>query len=152
MTELNDEEWWQMLSTNLTGAFYCSRAAGRYMLNRGWGRVINVTCIYGVRGSVNHVAYAAAKGGLIQFSRALALEWAGGGVTVNALGLGWFEDQPQSQSAPPAEAIDQLKRAIPVQRLGIPMDVESVLVYLASDASRYFTGQCIWLDGGILCR
>jgi NAD(P)-dependent dehydrogenase (short-subunit alcohol dehydrogenase family) len=152
MTELGDEEWRQILSTNLTGAFYCARAAGRYMLNRGWGRVINVTCIYGARGSVNHAAYAAAKGGLIQFSQALALEWAEGGVTVNTLGLGWFEDHPQPQSAPPPEALEQLKRAIPVQRLGLPMDVESVLVYLASDASRYFTGQSIWLDGGILCR
>jgi NAD(P)-dependent dehydrogenase (short-subunit alcohol dehydrogenase family) len=149
-TELSDQEWGQILATNLTGAFYCVRAAGRYMLSRGWGRVINVTCIYGTRGSVNHAAYAAAKGGLMQFSRALALEWAKRGVTVNTLGIGWFEDQPQSQPEP--EAREQLKRAIPVQRLGLPTDVESVVVYLASDASRYYTGQSIWLDGGILCR
>jgi NAD(P)-dependent dehydrogenase (short-subunit alcohol dehydrogenase family) len=149
-TELSDEEWWQILATNLTGAFYCARAAGRYMLNRGWGRVINVTCIYGARGSVNHAAYAAAKGGLMQFSQALALEWAKRGVTVNTLGIGWFEDQLQSQPEP--ETREQLKRAIPVQRLGLPTDVESALVYLASDASRYYTGQSIWLDGGILCR
>ena len=97
VTELSDEEWRQILSTNLTGAFYCARAAGRHMLNRGWGRVINVTCIYGVRGSVNHAAYAAAKGGLMQFSQALALEWATRGVTVNTLGIGWFEDQPLPQ-------------------------------------------------------
>jgi NAD(P)-dependent dehydrogenase (short-subunit alcohol dehydrogenase family) len=148
--ELSDEEWGQSLATNLTGAFYCARAAGRYMLNRGWGRVINVTCIYGARGSVNHAAYAAAKGGLMQFSQALALEWAKRGVTVNTLGIGWFEDQPQSQPGP--EAREHLKRTIPVQRLGLPTDVESALVYLASDASRYYTGQNIWLDGGILCR
>jgi len=89
-TELSDEEWQQILATNLTGAFYCTRAAGRHMLNRGWGRVINVTCIYGTRGSVNHAAYAAAKGGLMQLSQALALEWAKQGVTVNTLGIGWF--------------------------------------------------------------
>jgi NAD(P)-dependent dehydrogenase (short-subunit alcohol dehydrogenase family) len=150
VTELSDEEWRQILSTNLTGAFYCARAAGRHMLNRGWGRVINVTCIYGVRGSVNHAAYAAAKGGLMQFSQALALEWATRGVTVNTLGIGWFTDQ--SQPRPEPEVREQLKRAIPVQRLGLATDVESVLVYLASDASRYYTGQSIWLDGGILCR
>jgi NAD(P)-dependent dehydrogenase (short-subunit alcohol dehydrogenase family) len=149
-TELSDEEWSQILTTNLTGAFYCTRAVGRYMLNRGWGRVINVTCIYGVRGSVNHAAYAAAKGGLMQFSQALALEWAKRGVTVNALGIGWFESPQELQTGP--EAIEQLKRAIPIRRLGLPEDVESVLVYLASDASRYLTGQNIWLDGGILCR
>jgi NAD(P)-dependent dehydrogenase (short-subunit alcohol dehydrogenase family) len=152
VTELDDDEWRQVLSTNLTSAFYCARAAGRYMLNRGWGRLINVTCIYGARGSVNHTAYAAAKGGLMQFSQALALEWAKGGVTVNTVGLGWFEDQLQSHPAPHPKALEQLKRAVPVQRLGLPTDVESVLVYLASDASRYFTGQIIWLDGGILCR
>jgi NAD(P)-dependent dehydrogenase (short-subunit alcohol dehydrogenase family) len=148
--ELGDEEWSQILHTNLTGAFYCARAVGRYMLKRGWGRVINVTCLYGTRGSVNHAAYAAAKGGLMQFSQALALEWAKRGVTVNALGIGWFESQEALRTN--SEAIEQLKRAIPVQRLGSPVDVESVLVYLASDASRYFTGQSIWLDGGILCR
>jgi NAD(P)-dependent dehydrogenase (short-subunit alcohol dehydrogenase family) len=149
-TELSDEEWSQILTTNLTGAFYCARAAGRYMLSRGWGRVINVSCIYGTRGSVNHAAYAAAKGGLLQFSQALALEWAKGGVTVNALGIGWFEHQRELQETP--EAVERLQRAIPARRLGLSSDVGSVLIYLSSEASRYFTGQSIWLDGGILCR
>jgi 3-oxoacyl-[acyl-carrier protein] reductase len=149
-TELKDKEWEQILATNLTGAFYCTRAAGRYMLDRGWGRVINVTCLYGTRGGVNHAAYAAAKGGLMQFSQALALEWAKRGVTVNSLGLGWFEGQPYPEPDP--QAVEQLRRAIPAQRFGLRTDVESVLVYLASDASRYYTGQNIWLDGGILCR
>jgi NAD(P)-dependent dehydrogenase (short-subunit alcohol dehydrogenase family) len=149
-TEVGDQEWTQILATNLTGAFYCARAAGRYMLDRGWGRVINIICIYGTRGSVNHTAYAVAKGGLMQLTQALALEWAKRGVTVNSLGVGWFEDQPHPQ--PESQAVEQLKRAIPVQRFGLPTDVESALVYLASDASRYYTGQSIWLDGGILCR
>jgi NAD(P)-dependent dehydrogenase (short-subunit alcohol dehydrogenase family) len=149
-TELGDEEWSQILTTNLTGAFYCARAAGQYMLSRGWGRVINVACLYGRRGSVNHVAYAAAQGGLLHLSRALALEWAKGGVTVNALGLGWFEDQ-RGMSADP-EARERLQRAIPGRRLGVSADLESALIYLSSEASRYFTGQSIWLDGGLLCR
>jgi NAD(P)-dependent dehydrogenase (short-subunit alcohol dehydrogenase family) len=149
-TELSDEEWARILGTNLTAAFYCARAAGRHMLKRGWGRVINVSCIYGVRGSVNHAAYAAAKGGLMQFTQALALEWATHGVTVNALGLGWFERAHELPDD--SAAIAQLKRAIPLQRLGSPADLEPVLIYLASEASRYYTGQSIWLDGGILCR
>jgi NAD(P)-dependent dehydrogenase (short-subunit alcohol dehydrogenase family) len=148
--ELTDEEWARVLDTNLTGAFYCARAAGRHMLKQGWGRVINVSCIYGVRGSVNHAAYAAAKGGLLQFTQALALEWATHGVTVNALGIGWFE--PTQASSADLAATAQQKRAVPVRRLGVPVDVEGVLIYLASDASRYCTGQSIWLDGGILCR
>jgi NAD(P)-dependent dehydrogenase (short-subunit alcohol dehydrogenase family) len=149
-TELGDEEWSLILNTNLSGAFYCARAAGRFMLHRGWGRVINVACIYGMRGSVSHAAYAAAKGGLMQLTQALALEWAKQGVTVNTLGIGWFEGQRDLQAY--SDAVERLKRAIPVRRLGSPADVESVLVYLASDASRYLTGQSIWLDGGILCR
>jgi NAD(P)-dependent dehydrogenase (short-subunit alcohol dehydrogenase family) len=148
-TDLSDEEWSQVLTTNLTGAFYCSRSAGRYMLRRGWGRVINVTCIYGVRGSVNHVAYATAKGGLLQFSQALALEWAKGGVTVNALGLGWFAHSNISTDPQRAE---QLQRAIPTRRLGLSSDLISALIYLSSEASRYFTGQSIWVEGGVLCR
>jgi NAD(P)-dependent dehydrogenase (short-subunit alcohol dehydrogenase family) len=150
VTELSDEEWQAILTTNLTGAFYCARAAGRYMIEHGWGRVINIACIYGARGSVKHAAYAAAKGGLMQLTQALALEWAKAGVTVNTLGIGWFENQLQGHVE--AEKYEQLRRTIPVQRLGVPQDLESVLIYLASDTSRYFTGQTIWLDGGILCR
>jgi 2-deoxy-D-gluconate 3-dehydrogenase len=149
-TEMNDEEWAQILTANLTGAFYCIRAAGRQMLTQGWGRVINIACLYGMRGSVNHAAYAAAKGGLIQLTQALALEWAERGVTVNVLGIGWFEDQQALQTNP--VEIERLKRAIPVRRLGLHTDIEALLVYLASDASRYLTGQNLWLDGGILCR
>ncbi|HXH13357.1 MAG TPA: SDR family oxidoreductase [Alphaproteobacteria bacterium] len=150
VTSILDQEWEQVLHTNLTGAFYCTRAVGRHMLGRGWGRVINVACVYGVRGSINHAAYAAAKGGLLQFTQALALEWARQGITVNALGLGWFEGQGELATQP--ETVERLQRAIPGRRLGHPSDLASALVYLASDASRYLTGQTIWLDGGILCR
>jgi NAD(P)-dependent dehydrogenase (short-subunit alcohol dehydrogenase family) len=149
-TVMSDEEWSQIIATNLTGAFYCARAAGRQMLKQGRGRVINVSCIYGVRGSVNHAAYAAAKGGVVQLTQALALEWAEWGVTVNALGIGWFEGQRELQTSP--DTTDRLRRAIPSLRLGLPADAESLLIYLASEASRYLTGQSIWLDGGILCR
>jgi NAD(P)-dependent dehydrogenase (short-subunit alcohol dehydrogenase family) len=148
--ELADHEWSQVLAVNLTGAFYCARAAGRWMLEHGWGRIINIACIYGARGSINHVGYAAAKGGVIQLTQALALEWAKQGVTVNTLGLGWLEGQ-EGRFAPP-ETVERLKRAIPALRLGRPGDIEPVLIYLSSEASRYLTGQTIWLDGGILCR
>lgn len=149
-TEIHDDEWEKVLGTNLTGAFYCARTAAQYMFERGWGRIINVACPYGVRGSINHAAHAAAKGGVLQLTQALALEWATQGVTVNALGIGWFEGQAETLFN--AETIERLERAIPVLRLGQPGDVEALLIYLASDASRYLTGQTIWLDGGILCR
>ena len=149
-TDLSDEEWGQVLNANLTGAFYCARAAGRHMLRQGWGRVINVACLHGIRGSGGHLAYASAKGGLLQFSQALALEWAHAGVTVNTLGLGWFESQWESAAVPQSK--EAIERAIPGRRLGASSDLESALIYLASEASRYFTGQSIWIDGGILCR
>jgi NAD(P)-dependent dehydrogenase (short-subunit alcohol dehydrogenase family) len=149
-TEMSDEEWSRILTTNLTGAFYCARAAGCLMLTQGWGRVINIACLYGVRGSINHAAYAAAKGGLMQLTQALALEWAHRGVTVNTLGVGWFEGQQELLANPKVR--ERVQRAIPGRRLGLPTDVEALLVYLASDASRYLTGQSLWLDGGILCR
>jgi 2-deoxy-D-gluconate 3-dehydrogenase len=149
-TELADQEWSRVVDANLTGTFYCARAAARYMLERAWGRVINVASIYGTRGSIKHAAYAAAKGGVIQLTQALALEWAKRGVTVNALGIGWFEWQRELLAH--TETLDRLTRAIPALRLGRPGDVEALLVYMASDASRYLTGQTIWLDGGILCR
>jgi len=148
--DVSDEEWAQALSTNLTGTFYCARAAGQLMQQRRWGRVINVACIYGIRGSINHVAWAAAKGGVLQLTQALALEWAKMGVTVNALGVGWFEGQQALQDQ--SERVESLKRAIPLARFGQPMHLQAALVYLASDASRYLTGQAIWLDGGVLCR
>jgi NAD(P)-dependent dehydrogenase (short-subunit alcohol dehydrogenase family) len=148
--EINDEEWTRILTANLTGAFYCARAVGRQMLSLGWGRIINISCIYGVRGSIAHPALAAAKGGLIQLTQALALEWAKQGVTVNTLGIGWFEEQRVHLGEPRVDS--RLLRAIPIGRFGLPEDVEASLIYLASDASRYLTGQSIWLDGGILCR
>lgn len=148
--EISDEEWSQVLTTNLTGAFYCTRAVGRHMLHQGWGRIINITCISGARGSINQSALAAAKGGLMQFTQALALEWAQSGVTVNALGVGWFERQEELQQN--SEAITRLQRAIPARRLGLPLDLETIILYLASSASNYLTGQTVWVDGGILCR
>lgn len=148
--DLGDAEWAQVLDTNLTGAFYCARAAGRLMIQSGYGRLVNVACHYGMRGSIGHSAYGAAKGGLLQLTQTLALEWARLGVTVNALGIGWFEGQEELRANP--TNADRLKRTIPLMRLGQPTDLETALVYLASDASRYLTGQTIWLDGGILCR
>jgi 2-deoxy-D-gluconate 3-dehydrogenase len=149
-TETTDEEWSQVLSTNLTGAFYCTRAVGRQMLLQRWGRIINITCLAGARGSINQAALAAAKGGLMQFTQALALEWARSGVTVNALGIGWLQRQEGVEQD--SETTTRLQRAIPARRFGLPSDLETTLVYLASNASNYLTGQTVWIDGGILCR
>jgi len=147
--ETSDEEWDRILSTNLTGAFYCARAVGRQMSSVGYGRIINVSCINGVRGSIAHPALAAAKGGLNQLTQALALEWAKQGITVNTLGLGWFEDQLVLQED--VNAKNRLQRAIPIGRFGLHGDIE-ISFFLASAASCYMTGQSICLDGGILCR
>jgi 2-deoxy-D-gluconate 3-dehydrogenase len=148
--DLDDEDWACVLRTNLTGTFYCARAAGRVMIHRGYGRIINIACLSGVRGSANHAAYAAAKGGVLQLTQALALEWATRGVTVNALGLGWIEGQQEGLADP--ERIEGLRRGIPLARLGQPRDLQAVLMYLASEGARYLTGQTIWIEGGWSCR
>lgn len=148
--DLGDDEWGQVLQLNLTGAFYCARAAGRWMIQRRYGRIINIACLHGMRGSINHAAYAAAKGGLLQLTRALALEWATFGVTVNALGIGWLEGQQELLDQP--ERAERLRRGVPLTRLAQPAEMQAALVYLASAGARYVTGAELWVEGGWSCR
>lgn len=148
--DLGDNEWAQVLHLNLTGAFYCVRAAGRWMIQQRYGRIINIACLHGSRGSIDHAAYAAAKGGLLQLTRALALEWATFGVTVNALGIGWLEGQQELLDQP--ERAERLRRGVPLNRLAHAGDAGAVVVYLASAGARYVTGAEVWVDGGWGCR
>jgi NAD(P)-dependent dehydrogenase (short-subunit alcohol dehydrogenase family) len=142
-------EWRRILDVNLTGPYLACRAAAGPMLAQGSGRIINIVSLLGERGMANGSAYCAAQGGVLNLTRALALEWARSGITVNAIGAGWTEGAGILEN----EAIQQqLMRYIPQKRLAQPDEIASAAVYLASDSTGFVTGQIIWIDGGMRSR
>ena len=148
--EVSDEEWNKVIAINLTGVFFLSRAAARQMLKQGKGKIINVTTGLGLRGLPNSAVYCASKGGVIQLTRALALEWAGQNICVNAIGCGWFADVPGPQQDETLRG--SLLRYLPMRRLGQPHEIGAVAVYLASDASDVVTGETVFVDGGVMAH
>ncbi len=150
LAETTLDEWQRVLTANLSTVFYACRAAAPVMLAQGKGRVINVTSILGDRGAINSTAYCAAKAGVINFTHALALEWARTGVTVNGIGVGFLEDVPgigQDESLKAA-----LAKYLPMHRLGRAEEIAGLAVYLASDASEFATSQTIFVEGGALAH
>ena len=145
---LTDEEWRRILDINLTSIMVGCRAIGRYFLDQGHGRVINVGSFAGQRNGANLSAYTAGKAGVEGLTRAVALEWAPYGVTVNCIAPGFFPDQEQLT---PEQLLEwqPLVDKVPIGRLGDVRDVGFIALYLASDASAYMTGQTICLDGGM---
>lgn len=142
------EEWNQVLTTNLTGPFLCTKAILPHLLRRQWGRVINISSIWGISGAAGESAYSAAKGGLITWTKALALELASSGITVNAIAPGAVDtDMLLHLSADDKAALTE---QIPARRLGSPEDIGSVAAFLASRGASYLTGQVISVNGGIL--
>lgn len=140
--ETSPEEWRRVIDTNLTGAFFCCQAVGPIMMRQGGGRIINISSRIGLQGAVNRAAYCASKGGLIQLTRALALEWAPYKILVNTIAPGLL-------NTPTAKAIQEEKTAlIPLKRAGEPEEVVSMVVYLGSEACTYMTGEVILIDGG----
>jgi len=144
---MKDEEWEKVLQVNLTGTFRLTRAAMRGMMKRRFGRVINITSIVGVTGNPGQANYAAAKAGLIGMSKSLAQELASRGITVNCVAPGFI-------ATPMTDALtDDQKKAIlgrvPADRLGMPDEIASGVVYLASDEAAYVTGQTLHINGGM---
>jgi NAD(P)-dependent dehydrogenase (short-subunit alcohol dehydrogenase family) len=117
------------------------------MLGQGNGRIINIASLLGERGLANGSAYCAAQAGVLNLTRALALEWARTGVTVNAIGAGWTEGMGIIGGE---EGRALLERYLPYRRLAKPEEICGMAVYLASDAAEYLTGQVVWVEGGAL--
>ena len=143
------EKWQKVIDVNLTGAFLFSQAAGREMLKRQYGRIINVSSIAGLHVSVNgphYAGYAASKAGLLGLTRELAGTWGRQGIRVNAIAPGFFPSRLTEAVLPKAEA--SLKANCPIPRAGVEGELKGVAVFLASDASNYVTGQTIVVDGG----
>lgn len=146
--DLSASEWAQVLQPNLTGAFLVAQQAARMMQNRG-GTIVNVASILGERVSKGLAAYAASKAGLIQLTKALALEWAAFDIRVNALAPGYIETD-LNRDFFASDAGQRLISRIPQKRLGQMHDLDGPLLLLCSDQSRYMTGAVIAVDGGHL--
>jgi NAD(P)-dependent dehydrogenase (short-subunit alcohol dehydrogenase family) len=144
------EGWQKVVDVNLTGTFLFSQAAGRVMIDQHGGKIVNIASVAALTGSppeiMNTIAYNATKGGVLSFTRDLACKWARHGITVNAIAPGWF---PSDMSNIVLEKhADALRDAIPLHRFGGPDDLKGAIVFLASAASDYVTGQTIVVDGG----
>jgi 3-oxoacyl-[acyl-carrier protein] reductase len=149
IADMTDEHWRQVIDVNLTSTFYCSRAVIPYM-NRGWGRIVNMSSLAGHDGGgAGAAAYAAAKAGIIAFTRGLAKELAPKGVTVNAVAPGLILGTPLHGTFTKPEAQQAAIARIPLSRAGSPDDVAGAVVYLASDLAAFVTGEIIEINGGV---
>ncbi len=146
--DMSPEEWRRVLDVDLHGVFYCCRAAGRVMTEQESGSIITVASLSGMFGHKYEVAYAAAKGGVIQLTRGLAVEWAERGVRVNAIAPTWFYTEMTKTLLDDPASYRRSVSQIPLGRVGQGDDIAGVAIFLASDAARFITGQILCVDGG----
>ena len=147
LPRMSDDEWDDVIATNLKGAFLFSRAASRYMMRARYGRIINITSVSGIMGNPGQTNYSASKAGLIGLTRSLSRELAGRKVTINAIAPGFIESE--MTEALGDSLLEEAIKRIPVKRLGKPDDVAAAVLYLASVAASYITGQVLVVDGGM---
>jgi NAD(P)-dependent dehydrogenase (short-subunit alcohol dehydrogenase family) len=147
--ELSAEGWRSVIDLNLNGTFYCAQAAARQMMRTGGGAIVNIVASFGLRGTPGLAHSAAARAGVVNLTRTLALEWAKHNIRVNAVAPGVIMTEGAlSEMLISPETIERIERAIPLKRLGTPEDVAHVVTFLVSDAAAYITGETIAADGG----
>ena len=147
--EVTWEDWNLILDTNLRGAFFVAQAVARRMVRREYGRIINIGSVTSVAGYAGLGPYGASRGGIRQLTMSLADDWGKYGITVNCLAPGWFRTDQNKVLYENKEWVEYLSDRIPVKRPGQPQDLDGAVVFLASEASRYVTGQTLLVDGGI---
>ena len=147
--EVTWEDWNTVLDTNLRGSFFVAQAVARGMIQRGYGRIINIGSVTSVAGYAGLGPYGASRGGIKQLTMSLADDWGRHGVTVNCLAPGWFQTRQNEVMYKNAAWVEYLTDRIPVKRPGRPDDLDGAVVFLASESSRYVTGQTLLVDGGI---
>jgi NAD(P)-dependent dehydrogenase (short-subunit alcohol dehydrogenase family) len=143
------DDWNLVLDTNLRGSFFVAQAVSRGMIENGYGRIINIGSVTSVFGFAGLGPYCASRGGIRQLTMSLADDWGKDGVTVNCLAPGWFKTEQNKVLYEDPEWVAYLTDRIPVKRPGLPNDLDGAVVFLASEASRYITGQTLLVDGGI---
>jgi len=142
------DEWDTVVDTILKGSFFCAQAVAKEMIKRRYGRLINIgscTCVFGMEGIV---PYTATRGGILQMTRAMAAEWGRHGITANVLAPGWFRTAQNAALYENKPWVEYITERIPLGRPGQPGDLDGAVVFLASDASAYITGQILLVDGG----
>ncbi len=150
--ETSDEDWSAVIDVNLNGVFRVCRAAGRHMLAQGRGKIVNVASLLAFQGGILVPAYAAAKGAVAQLTKALANEWAGRGVNVNAVAPGYIRTENTAPLQADPTRSRQIVERIPAGRWGEPSDVVGAIVFLSSPASDYVSGHVLVVDGGWMGR
>lgn len=147
MARMKESDWDFVMSTNLKGAFLCSKAVARGMMKKKWGRIVNLTSVIGFAGNAGQANYAAAKAGLVGFSKSMAREYATRNITVNCVAPGYvMTDMTDSLSE---EIQDKIKSEIPLGILGTTDDIAGAVAYLVSEDGRYLTGQTLHVNGGM---
>jgi NAD(P)-dependent dehydrogenase (short-subunit alcohol dehydrogenase family) len=143
------DDWNLILDTNLRGAFFVAQSVAKHMIPHGRGRIINIGSVTSVMGYAGLGPYGASRGGIRQLTMSLADDWGPHGITVNCLAPGWFKTDQNKVMYEDPEWVAYLVDRIPMRRPGKPTDLEGPVVFLASDASEYVTGQTLLVDGGI---
>ena len=145
--KMTPEQWEKVISVDLTSVFNCSKAAIDHMLAKGYGRIISTSSVVGQKGNFGQTNYAAAKAGIIGFTKSLALETANKGITVNAVAPG-FVKTPMTELIP-KNVMDNILAGIPIGRMANPMEVARAVLFLADEEAAYITGQVLAINGGL---
>ncbi|MBI3838478.1 MAG: 3-oxoacyl-[acyl-carrier-protein] reductase [Planctomycetia bacterium] len=144
---MSDEDWDAVVNTNLRGTFLFTRAAARPMMQGRYGRIINIASVSGLSGNPGQANYSASKAGVIGMTRTVAKELAGRKITVNAVAPGFIETEMTEALGP--VVLEEVKRRIPAKRVGQPAEIAYGVLFLASEAANYITGQVLTIDGGL---